>query len=241
MDKWYSVIFSNPPYSQYKIWTEKLFKKANFAVMYLVLPVRWIESLNKECGITLNNVKPLGEFDFLDADRKARTRVNLIRVTHKNVDTGDKFNMKSFSSRFESIKYVPDSFERWIIQEIGTFERKPDESEDEKALKLNGSTIEELIASFEQEAGALLNLFKSIGNTPFRIIQALNIDRKSILEIIREDIRALKIRYWRAAFNKLEAISSRLLIHAISCYRRWRSSALLILTKTTSTQSSCGL
>jgi hypothetical protein len=104
----------------------------------------------------------------------------------------------------------PDSFERWIAEEIGTFEGKPDETEEAKTLKLRGDTIEELILSFEQEAKALLDLFKSIGNTPFRVIQALNIDRKSILEIIREDIKALKKRYWRVAFDKLDAINSRL-------------------------------
>jgi hypothetical protein len=80
-------------------------------------------------------------------------------------------------------------------------------------LKLRGNTIEELIAGYEQEAHALFDMFKSIGNTPFRIIQALNIDRKSILEIIREDIMTLKKRYWRAAFNKLSAINSRLTSH----------------------------
>jgi hypothetical protein len=56
----------------------------------------------------------------------------------------------------------------------------------------------------------LLDTFKAIENTPFRIIRALNIDRKSILELIRGDIETLKKRYWRAAFDRLEAINTRL-------------------------------
>jgi hypothetical protein len=210
-DKWYSVIFSNPPYSQFKAWAEKLFKEANFAVMYLVLPIRWKGTLDKQCGMELYDVKPLGEFDFSHADRTARARVNLIRVTHKWVKVEDSYRGQPCGSHFEfGNKNEPDSFERWIAEKVGTFKGKPDEGEDAKALKLKGSSIDELIGGFEQEAKALFDLFKSIGDTPFRIIQALNIDRKSILEIIREDIRALKKRYWRAAFDKLEAVNSRL-------------------------------
>jgi len=207
VDKWYSVIFSNPPYSQFKVWTEKLFMEANFAVMYLVLPVRWKESLDKDCGIGLYDIKILGEFNFLDADRTARARVNLVRVMHKKTQTKDRSGW--VYTEFGSDNQ-PDSFERWIEKEIGTFVGQPEESENNKALKLKGSTIEELLTGFEHEAKSLLDLFKSIGNTPFRIIQALNIDRKSILELIREDIRSLKKRYWRAAFNKLEVVNSRL-------------------------------
>jgi hypothetical protein len=186
---------------------EKLFKEANFGVMYLVLPVRWIGNIDKRCGVELYDIESLGEFSFRHADRPAQARVNLIRVMHKQVKFKDRRG--DFYTEFGSEK-DPDSFERWITETIGNFEGKPDESEDEKALKLRGSTIEELIASFEREAKALLDLFKSIGNTPYRIFEALNIDRKSILEIIREDIRSLKKRYWRAAFDKLEAVNSRL-------------------------------
>jgi hypothetical protein len=41
VDKQYSVIFSNPPYSIYEDWTIRLLKEASFGIMYLVLPVRW--------------------------------------------------------------------------------------------------------------------------------------------------------------------------------------------------------
>jgi hypothetical protein len=71
IDKWYSVIFSNPPYSRFVPWVEKLLKEANFGVMYLVLPLRWKSSIEPKCGIELYDVKIIGSFDFLDAERKA--------------------------------------------------------------------------------------------------------------------------------------------------------------------------
>jgi hypothetical protein len=211
LDKEYAVIFSNPPYSRFVEWIEKLFREANFAVMYLVLPVRWQQSLDSRCGIELYEMKNLGEFDFSHADRTARARVNLIRVTHKKVKIEDYYQDRSVGSHFEYGKDdEPDSFERWINDTINTFEEKPEDSEEEKALKLKGCDIPELVASFEAEAETLLDLFKSIGKTPYRVIKAFNIDRKSILEVIRENIRTLKQRYWRIAFDKLSAVNSRL-------------------------------
>jgi len=209
VDKWYGVVFSNPPYSEFMEWTEKLFREANFGVMYLVLPVRWKKTLDERCGIGLYDVASIGEFDFLNADRAARARVNLVRVTHKKAKARD--GRGGFREAFGNGEET-DSFERWIMENVGTFEGKPDESEEDMALKLRGSTIDELIANFEREAAALFDLFKSIGDTPFRVIQALNIDRKSILEIIREDIRTLKKRYWRAAFDRLDAVNLRLTV-----------------------------
>ena len=211
-DKEYGVIFSNPPYSQFKTWTEKLFREANFGVMYLVLPLRWKQTLDQRCGIERYDVKTIGEFDFHEADRAARAKVNLIRVTHKKVKIGDRYGGRSCGFHYEfGSDNEPDSFERWINETIGVFEGKPEETEDEQALKLRGRTIEELVESFDSEARNLLDLFKSIGNTPVRVIQALNIDRKSILEIIRQDIKALKKRYWRVAFDMLDGVKSRLI------------------------------
>jgi hypothetical protein len=101
LDKEYSVIFSNPPYSRFVEWAEKLFTEANFGIMYLVLPVRWKERLSERCGIELYDVKNIGEFDFLDAERAARARVNLIRVMHKKVKVEDRYGGKVIGAHFE--------------------------------------------------------------------------------------------------------------------------------------------
>ena len=59
--------------------------------MYLVLPVRWRKTLDERCGIELYDVASIGEFDFLNADRVARAKVNLIRVTHKSAKARDGY------------------------------------------------------------------------------------------------------------------------------------------------------
>jgi hypothetical protein len=58
---------------------------------------------------------------------------------------------------------------------------------------------------------SLLEAFKALGKLPYRVISALGMDRNSILEILRENIKSLKIRYWHFAFGRVSAISSRLI------------------------------
>jgi hypothetical protein len=132
---------------------------------------------------------------------------------YKRAKVEDRYGGKVIGTHFEyGNENEPTSFERWINENIGTFEQEPESEEEKEArtLKLRGMEIPELVNSFEADAQALFDLFKSIGKTPYRVINAFNIDRKSILEIIREDIKSLKTRYWKIAFDKLSPINTRL-------------------------------
>ncbi|GHV84388.1 hypothetical protein AGMMS50212_17280 [Spirochaetia bacterium] len=159
----------------------------------------------------------------------ARARVNLIRVTHKKVKVEDKYCGEVIGHHIEyGSDKEPDSFRLtfarkmraviWINENIGTFEQEPESDEEKEAreVKLKKLGIPELVESFEAEAQALFDLFKSIGKTPYSVIKAFNIDRKSILEIIREDIKSLKKRYCQIAFDKLSPINTRL-THGSTC------------------------
>jgi len=217
LDKAYSVIFSNPPYSKFVPWVEKLFEEANFGVMYLVLPSRWKEKIKPSCGIELYDTKVVGSFDFLHADRKARAKVNLVRVTHKQKEVEDRYNGEKYGSHIEyGSDDTPDSFERWITNNFGAFSTEKDnyvhscEYEQERALKLKGYGIGELVDDYGYEMTALLDAFKAFGRMPSRILEAFDMNRKSILEVIRNSIKGLKQRYWKAAFEKLDPIKSRL-------------------------------
>jgi hypothetical protein len=120
IDKAYSVIFSNPPFSIFVPWVQKLLAKANFGVMYLVLPVRWKQSMGEKSGLDRYDAKNIGEFDFLHADREARAQVNLIRLTHKKTKAEERCGK---SSRLAYGKDDdPDSFSRWIAEHLGTFD-----------------------------------------------------------------------------------------------------------------------
>jgi hypothetical protein len=204
IDKRFAVIFSNPPYSIYEEWTLRLLRDAGFAVMYLVLPVRW--EANKEIGRELKNYshEVLGEYDFAQGDRAARARVTLIRITHKDRTEG-------------SASKPPDPFVRWIEENIGRFEETEETKdagrfdEEERWLKTKAeNTVDELVEQYNYEMQTLIEGFQAIGKLPERVIKSIGLNKASIIEIIRQNIEDLKTRFWAIAFNRLEPIKQRL-------------------------------
>jgi hypothetical protein len=206
IDKQYSVIFSNPPYSIYEDWAIRLLKEASFGSMYLVLPVRWENSKDIAREIKRYDYESVGEYDFTHGDRAARARVNLIRITNKNTDEDE----------YRRSGDVTDAFRRWIHEHIGTFEGVSDEKiysyeEDEKALKIKSDNdITELVEDYTYEMNSLIEGFRAIAKLPVRVIHSLDLNKESLLKIIGDNISALKKRYWRIAFNKLKPVTERL-------------------------------
>jgi hypothetical protein len=202
IDKWYSVIFSNPPYSMFEAWVEKLLKESNFGIMYLVIPIRWKNNAIIEREIRRYDVEVLGEFTFENGDREARGRVNLTRLMPKQ---------KKIGGNYYELK-MQDAFTRWIDEHIGEFRDKNDEEAmaEERALKLRQGDVGDLLENYEFEKRNLAEAFKAVGKLPARTLQAMNLNRESIHEIIRKDIESLKKYHWRLAFGKLSAVNSRL-------------------------------
>jgi hypothetical protein len=211
IDKAYGVVFSNPPFSTFVPWVRKLLAEANFGVMYLVLPIRWKRSLGENSGLDLYDVKTIGGFDFHHADRAARARVSLVRLIHKKAKVEDRYGNGIYGTRLVYGKDdAPDSFSRWIEEHLGAFDADMPEAGEEHELKLKGEGTAELVENYEYEMKTLLDAFRAFGNMPSRVITALGMNRASVQEIIRENIRTLKHRYWQYAFDKLAPIRSRL-------------------------------
>jgi hypothetical protein len=210
IDKNYAVIFSNPPYSIYEGWTLRLLRESAFLVMYLVLPARW--ETNKEILYEMNrfDYESIGEYDFSHGERAARARVNLIRIRNKTRKYEDY-------SGFTCTEYaVENPFDRWIEKYIGTFDEVPEEEaydyeEEERFLALKrGNDIDQLIDDYSAEMNSLLEGMKAVKCLPSCATRALKIDKKSLHEIIKQEIAAMKKRYWRLAFEKLNAVTERL-------------------------------
>jgi hypothetical protein len=209
IDDTYAVIFSNPPYSIYENWTLRLLRESAFLVMYLVLPVRW--ETNKEIlyEMTRFDYENIGEYDFTHGERAARARVNLIRICNKKREYKDY--------RYRHTEYVrQDPFARWIEKYIGTFDEVPekelrDYEEEEKFLALKrDSAIDQLVDDYSAEMNSLIDGFKAVAHLPARVIKSVGLNKESIIEIIKSNIRTLKKHYWRVAFEKLDAVTERL-------------------------------
>lgn len=94
IDKEFGVCFSNPPYSRFKEWCIKLLGEINAVFTYLVIPQRWKDDIDfVKLMHSKGDVKILGEFDFLNADRAARAKVNVIviRKTKSAENENDPF------------------------------------------------------------------------------------------------------------------------------------------------------
>lgn len=202
IDKEFGVCFSNPPYSRFKEWCLKLLGEINAVFTYLVIPQRWKDDaafvkLMHEKG----DVQILGEFDFLNADRAARAKVDVI-VIRKTRDNGA----------------TNDPFTAWVENNIGAFAESKPEIEEPEADSVDVNSIEErgidtvevLVENYNQDLQELLSAYRSIGSIDFRLLRQLGLEKKEIIEKIKTDIAALKNRYWRKTLDALKALNSRL-------------------------------
>jgi hypothetical protein len=107
IDKKVDVIYSNPPYSEYSLWVEKIIKEANSEYVYLLIPDRWKNEpkITHAAQMREAKIEVIGEFSFLDAeDRKARANVHLVKI-----------NLKAQAGRYSrhtGLKVEP--FELWF-------------------------------------------------------------------------------------------------------------------------------
>lgn len=217
-DQYYALIFSNPPFSQFERWVCKILYESNFCILYLVMPVRWQDSKLIKKELANYEATIIGEYDFSKADRSARGRVNLVRVNAPWVS--DKQTEKFPNGKIKkcsTYKYqntVENAFERWVRDNIADFQERPEiidwEEERETAVDLKKTPIDQLVSDYEHEKENLGAAFRAIGKLNPEIIKLLGQDKKSMLEIIRKAIESLKSKYWRAAFDKLEPVRTRM-------------------------------
>jgi SAM-dependent methyltransferase len=215
-DQDYGLVFCNPPYSVFEMWVEKILYECNFALLYLVLPVRWQNSVKIKRGLERYEASIIGEYDFSEADRKARGRVNLIRINapwekceKQKGETGTQYYQRT----------LENAFERWVRDYIGTFPSEEEysyEVEEANAVALKKAPIDQLVDDYETEKAALGEAFAAIGKLSPAIFAALSqgkkfkVDKASMLEIIKQAISGLKSKYWRAAFDKLDTVRERM-------------------------------
>lgn len=206
IDRHFTVAFSNPPYSEYKEWTIKLLKEVNAKFIYLILPSRWktdesLTQLFNKVGIT----EVIDSFDFLDGDRAARAKIDIIRVT---------------------VNKEYDTFREWVEAHIGKFETNApidvlDAEEERDELnydgtsknwlrKHRGDTVEIMVANYQEDLQNLLTTFKALGNIDWSLLSQLGVDKSDFIGKIRGDIKSLKFRYWRLVFDHMKEVTGRL-------------------------------
>jgi len=201
MGNQYDIVFSNPPYSSFKEWTFKMMEELNSYIIYLVIPSRWkddselVRVINSRGDVTV-----LGDFDFLKADRVARAKVDVIKI---------KKNYKKKNT-------ISDSFENWVVKNIGEFETTKTEFINKEPVK-KGNELQEkkvdldnLVFNYEEELSVLMESYIALGKVDFNLLSLLGVSKAQTLLKIKSDIQGLKTKYWKIAFDTLKAITSKL-------------------------------
>jgi len=207
IDKKVDVVFCNPPYFEYVQWATKIINESNAKEIYLVIPERWknkeeILYAIKDRGASFEII---GNTDFLEADRPARAKVDIVKI---NLQQNSRHYYSNTSPDI-------DPFELWVEKEFPLNSRKNDEAEENFTNKINElvpgrGLVPVLVELYNNELLKLRNHFKSISELDQSIFLELEIGFNSIVNLLRGRILNLKTKYWRELFKNFTPITERL-------------------------------
>lgn len=199
VDKEVDIVFCNPPYSEYEDWTYRILRECAAEVVYLVIPRRWRDSSRlaevvDSLGVT---VKSLGEFDFENADRRARAKVEIVRF-----DMDNRSGHSAFDEAIEQMLPELDKFDCEIDSE-------PEGPSWDNQLAEGGGLIESLVAAYSAELDTLYETYRTVVKINPRLLKELGVTKAGILEGLRSKIKGLKNKYWEVLFAHLKDVTKR--------------------------------
>jgi len=217
IDKKVDIIFCNPPYSEYEQWAKKIIWDGNCKYIYLIIPQRWKQNKEiNECIKTLNaRVEVLGSFDFLNAERSARAKIDIVKIDKRRYSQYygrnnelDDINATAFD------KWFDDEFKMRDSSQCNKNERELESEKEENIKKqlvnAEGSKAKILVELYEHEQLNLYNHFKAISSLDVDVLKTIGIEKKTVKEALKQKIKSLKVLYWQLVFDELEEITSRL-------------------------------
>lgn len=218
IDKKMDFIWCNPPYSEYEVWAEKIIREGNTTRIGLVIPERWENSDKIRKALFDRNMQAdvLGHFDFLNAERKARAKVELLFIHGRE--------MKTWSGTTYTGD-VKSAFDTWFDDTFQfTCEKKRDElkENEEKSKKINNEIVqadniaETLVNLYNNELDEIYRNYKSIEQLNPEIFKELKIDIKGMKDALKLRLENLKSLYWNKLFKCYDEITSRLTSFSIN-------------------------
>jgi hypothetical protein len=217
IDKKVSAIFSNPPYSEYDVWTERIIKEANAGVIYFVIPSRWAQHVGIANAIKARHAETevLGSFDFLGADRQARAKVDVLKVN------------LGYQSRWNSDVNV-DPFDIWFDEhfKLNAVKDKPSEWAARQAAKeefdatIKAAKAGDLVKSeglvktletlYNSELEKLMATYQTMTDLDPDLLRELEVSISAVKASLKLKIKSLKDKYWNELINNLTAVTERL-------------------------------
>jgi hypothetical protein len=216
IDKPVEAIFCNPPYQEFKHWMIRIINEGNCFDLYLVIPERWKEDNDIQALLTEKELNPnvLGSFDFLDAERRSRAKVDILHIAKKTKGyhtTLDEIEKSAFETWFdETFNFQGLSREEEKLSEYERSARQKEELKNRLILTGEKSKARTLVLFYEEELNTLFNNFQAICSMDAEVLETIGISKESIIEAIKQKTVNLKTLYWGTIFDELEEITSRL-------------------------------
>lgn len=203
IDKKVDMIFCNPPYSEFKEWTIRIIKEGNFQEAFLIIPQRWREDEEIKQAIIQSVVRyeVIDSTDFINAERQARAKVDIIKFT-----------------KSDYIDSRVDPFKSWF-EETFNFKEQKDRSytfeyDKQKEIKNNlvkaENKIDYLVNLYNDEMNRLFSSFKAICSLDEETLHDIGVETRKVIESLKFKIKNTKILYWRMVFDYLDEITKRL-------------------------------
>lgn len=220
IDKKVTTIFCNPPYSEFTEWTHRIISEGNFIQAFLIIPERWKNNTETLNLLDFYNIRHsvIGSFDFLDAERKARAKADIVRLYKKRYDNirslrkeeyMQDFDIEAFDGYFQKTFRVKTSRESDYQRE----ERLRKEKEQTITTALSsqkGSKAEILVNLYENEYKTLVGHLNLIMQLDERVLESFGFSVEKVKEGLKSQISGMKYRYWHRVMNEMEEITERL-------------------------------
>lgn len=202
------VLFSNPPYSEFEEWAERIIRTAYARTAYLILPQRWEQSAGIAAALKARDAHAtiLHRDDFHDAERQARAVVHILRVT---------FEAEDYRSWNRRSTPAQDPFDVWFDEHIDTFDREAEisdsvQAESQLARIRSLDNIPAMVEAYDEEYARMEENYRAIFRLDLAILKELGVDKTKLREGLKTRMAGLKNVYWQGLFERLDVITSRL-------------------------------
>lgn len=203
IDKRADLVFCNPPYSQFELFTKKILQEANAHCIALVIPQRWKENAELQEIIKDRELKLeiLGSFDFENADREARAKVDLLLfVNNQREDI-------QFSEWLKSHFNLGNVIDGYCYEHLEKAKQERDERISQALTKHDLVTA--LLNEYNAEMNKLAKSLQALSCVDKELLMDLNIDGDKLMESIKFKLKHIKNIYWAEIFDKLDSIRDR--------------------------------
>ena len=209
LDKPVDLIFCNPPYSEFTNWVHKIIIEGNFTQAFLIIPQRWKE--NKETHRLLEKYKTgyevLGSFDFLDGERKARAKVDVVKLLKQSSNHEETFNETSFNEFFKD-NFGVDSSQK----DLHSYEQNDNLNKKYDVIlsELQGNKIEFLVNDYNEQYNKLFKNLELILSLDEDVLKDFGFSVFQVKEGLKLRLINMKRFYWKRVINELSEITDKL-------------------------------